>query len=578
MQEIVWTADVSADARLLAAVAFAAEQLFRDTGWKERVDEVLARLGEAMQASRVYLAAELPRESESALLIAPLASGFLILEDRAGRAWTEAERNAVAAVARIAGATMEVRSAHELYALVAKATNDVIWDWDPVAGTIVWNDALRTMFGYDPEAIDNRLQWWDQHIHPQDRGRVVSAINQAIESGATSWSDEYRFERADGSYTEVFDRCYISRGPDGQPMRMIGAMLDVTERKRAERIAAFMAEASAVLTSSLDYEATLKRVAALAVPVLADGCVFELGGESTAHVHTEHTIAVSLGDQPLGTLTLTMNESRRVFTEKDRYIAEDLARRAAMAIEHARLYEEAQQANRAKDQFLATLSHELRTPLTAILGWSKLLADTELEPDIRRLALDTIQKSAQAQARLVDDVLDMSRVISGKMRLQVQPVAVEEIVRGSVDAVRLAAKTKSIELVVPATRAGIVMGDPDRLQQVVWNLLTNAIKFTAAGGCVECGVETTADKVRLVVSDTGIGIAPEFLPHVFEPFRQAEGAAIRPQGGLGLGLAIVRYITEAHGGTVSAFSDGLGRGARFVVELPKISVTTDSPR
>src|SRR3954452_22192209 len=170
----------------------------------------------------------------------------------------------------------EVRRAHERYALVAQATNDVIWDWDAERGTIVWNDALQTMFGYAPDQIDNRLQWWDSHLHPDDRERVVSGINGIIEKGGSSWTDEYRFERADGSFTEVLDRSNVARSDDGTPIRMIGAMLDVTERKRAERVATFMAEASAVLASSLDYGATLARVAELTVPVLADSCCVDL--------------------------------------------------------------------------------------------------------------------------------------------------------------------------------------------------------------------------------------------------------------------------------------------------------------
>ena len=253
-----------------------------------------------------------------------------------------------------------MRRAHERYALVARATNDVIWDWDAEHGTIVWNDALQTMFGYAPDQIDNRLQWWDSHLHPDDRERVVTGINGIIEKGGSSWTDEYRFERADGSFTEVLDRGYIARSEDGTPIRMIGAMLDVTERKRAERIATFMAEASAVLASSLDYHATLARVAELTVPLLADWCFVDLRtGDDTferlAIVHDddakasvacdlvreviatgtpkliEHIdastrairsalivpLVVVPGDRALGALTLAMSQSRRVLAERD---------------------------------------------------------------------------------------------------------------------------------------------------------------------------------------------------------------------------------------------------------------------
>jgi PAS domain S-box-containing protein len=536
-------------------------------------------------------------------------------------------------------AAEELRRAHERYELASRATNDVIWDWDAAAGTIIWNDALRTTFGYDPDSIDNRLLWWEEHLHPADRDRAAGSINQAIDSGASSWTGEYRFERADGTYAVVLDRGYISRAPDGRPLRMIGAMLDVTDRKRGERTAAFMAEASARLASSLDYRSTLEQVADLAVPSIADWCVFDLCGEDgryerLAIAHSDRAKAPRIRDiyvavhraidggqpvlfehvndeilervartpddaqtlrelgirsaiivpiavanaAPMGALTLAMSDSRRAFDERDRKTAEDLARRAAMAIEHARLYEAAQQANRAKDEFLATLSHELRTPLTAILGWAGLLEDPSLDPETRRLGMETIHRSAIAQARLVDDVLDLSRVIAGKMRLDVQSVSIAGLVRASVDAVRLAAAAKEIRVIATEADAGEIIGDANRLQQVVWNLLANAIKFTPQGGRVEVNVETMPSSVRLTVSDSGSGIAPEFLPHVFEPFRQADAATTRIHGGLGLGLAIVRYIVEAHGGTVSAHSDGPGRGALFTVEFPRVAADRAQPR
>ena len=537
----------------------------------------------------------------------------------------------------------EIRRAHERYELAARATNDVIWDWDAAGGTIIWNEALRTLFGYDPEHIDNRLVWWETHLHPDDRERVVSSINEALESGASSWTAEYRFECADGTYTEVLDRGYISRDADGRPQRMIGAMLDVTERKRSERTAAFMAEASGLLATSLDYQSTLKRVADLAVPVLADWCLVDMRSEgqlyerlAVAHsdpvkaqlirdlyartpppreegldpvrdviasgkpILVEHvtedlvervaqspehlqmirtlgarsSIIVPLAlpnTPPMGALTLVMGDSRRVLGKRDLKVAEDLARRAAMAIEHSRLYAAAQEANRAKDEFLATLSHELRTPLTAILGWADVLSDASVDPETRRLGLETIHRSAMIQARLVDDVLDLSRVIAGKMRLEVQNVRVANVVNASVDAIRLAAAAKGIRVVVSDRGAGEVIGDANRLQQVIWNLLANAIKFTPAGGSVEVHVETTASTMRLSVVDDGAGIAPDFLPHVFEPFLQGDAATTRLHGGLGLGLAIVRYIVEAHGGSVSAESEGKGKGARFIIELPRIA-------
>jgi len=508
----------------------------------------------------------------------------------------------------------EVRRAHERYALVARATNDVIWDWDAEHGTIVWNDALQTMFGYAPDQIDNRLQWWDSHLHPDDRERVVNGINGIIEKGGSSWTDEYRFERADGSFTEVLDRGYVARAEDGTPVRMIGAMLDVTERKRAERIATFMAEASAVLASSLDYHATLARVAELSVPVLADYCFVDLRtGEDTWErlgnvdrdicgdlVHDviisgapkliEHVtgtldirsalivpLVVVPGDRALGALTLAMSHSRRTLSERDRPVVEDVARRAAMAIEHARLYDDAQKANLAKDEFLAILSHELSTPLTIILGWSGILSREDVSKEELLQGVESIRSGAQAQAQLIDDVLDLSRVTTGKLRLDLQPVSIGQVVADSLTAVRVAAAAKRIEIIAPDTTvAGTVLGDGNRLRQVIWNLLTNAIKFTPAGGKVTVELENTPTSVRLIVTDTGKGISRDFLAHVFEPFRQGDASTTRAHGGLGLGLAIVRHLVEGHGGTVAAFSDGADRGAQFVVELPSVPESSDA--
>jgi PAS domain S-box-containing protein len=515
---------------------------------------------------------------------------------------------------RIEQAADEARRAHERYALVSRATNDVIWDWDAERGTIIWNDALQTMFGYAPDQIDNRLQWWDSHLHPDDRERVVAGINGIIEKGGSSWTDEYRFERADGSFTEVLDRGYIARSEDGTPIRMIGAMLDVTERKRAERIATFMAEASAVLASSLDYNVTLARVAELAVPVLADWCFVDLRtGDDTyerlgdegadlcgnlvrevitsgtpkliEHVKESSDLCSVLivplvavpGDRALGALTLATGHSRRVLAERDMRVVEDVARRAAMAIEHARLYDDAQKANLAKDEFLAILSHELSTPLTIILGWSGILSREDVSHEELQQGVESIRASAQAQAQLIDDVLDLSRVTTGKLRLDMQPVSIGQLVADSLTAVRVAAAAKRIDLVAPdITAAGTVLGDGNRLRQVIWNLLNNAIKFTPAGGKVTVELENTPSTVRLIVTDTGKGIARDFLAHVFEPFRQGDASTTRTHGGLGLGLAIVRYLVEGHGGTAAAFSDGPGLGARFVVELPSVATSSDA--
>jgi PAS domain S-box-containing protein len=232
---------------------------------------------------------------------------------------------------------------------------------------------------------------------------------------------------------------------------------------------------------------------------------------------------------------------------------------------------QAEEANRLKDEFLATLSHELRTPLTAILGWAHMLKAGGLDEATARHAVETVERNAHAQRQLVEDVLDVSRIVTGQLRIERTAVNLLDVVRAALDSVRPAADAKRIELQCSFDpRAGLVAGDPTRLQQVVWNLLSNAVKFTSAGGVVRIGVERLLAQMRITVSDTGQGIAPDFLPYVFDRFRQADGSTTRQYGGLGLGLAIVRHLVEAHGGSVHAYSAGAGAGATFTVDLPPL--------
>ena len=266
------------------------------------------------------------------------------------------------------------------------------------------------------------------------------------------------------------------------------------------------------------------------------------------------------------------------FDEDDLSFLLALAQQCAQALERARLYAteqrlraEAETANRLKDEFLATVSHELRTPLTAIVGWSSMLRTGDFDRPTTARAIETIERNALAQAQIIEDLLDVSRIITGKVVLDARPVELSLIVEAALDSVRPAAATKGIALRSDA-EAGVgvaaVWGDPARLQQVMWNLLANAVKFTPAGGEVAVRLGRTASHVRISVADTGQGISQEFLPYVFDRFRQADGTSTRTHGGLGLGLAIVRHLVEIHGGTIVAESAGAGRGANFTIELP----------
>ena len=237
-------------------------------------------------------------------------------------------------------------------------------------------------------------------------------------------------------------------------------------------------------------------------------------------------------------------------------------------------------ANRLKDEFLATLSHELRTPLNAVLGWTRVLRAAHVEPATHARALESIERNARAQARLIEDLLEVSRIVTGKLRIQVRPVDLAALVDAAVEVVQPAAMAKKITLDVTITvRPAMTSGDPDRLQQVVWNVLSNAVKFTPAEGAVTVRLERTHG-YRLRISDSGPGIEPRFLPHVFEAFRQADGTSSREHGGLGLGLAIAKQLVELHGGTIAAHSGGRGTGATFEIFLPSIvpAPAAEAPR
>ena len=274
------------------------------------------------------------------------------------------------------------------------------------------------------------------------------------------------------------------------------------------------------------------------------------------------------GGRTVGSLMIGAT-SGEPFETVDARPVEELAYRMAIAIENARAFNAALEANRLKDEFLAIVSHELRTPLNAMRGWMSLLRTSKLNEEQRAHALDVIERNIGAQTQLVEDLLDISRIVTGRMRLSVHPVDLEAVVNAAIDSVGPAATAKDIRLQSSIDLpGGRVHGDPDRLQQIVWNLLSNAIKFTPRGGRVDVIVRRAGGHAELTVADNGQGITADFLPHVFDRFRQADSTPTRNFGGLGLGLAIVRHLAELHGGTVSVASEGEGRGATFTLRLP----------
>jgi PAS domain S-box-containing protein len=412
---------------------------------------------------------------------------------------------------------------------------------------------------------------------------------------------------------------------------------DDTERTNQQT--RYLAEAGAALASSLDYEATLRTVASLAVPHMADWCAVDIiddqgttrrlavahvdpakvdlvrtfrerypdtaespgtiahairtgapvmiadvtdamlvqSARDDAHLRALRELAIrsyicvpmAVHGRTLGAITFVSAQSGVRYTASDFAFAQDIAYRSALAVDNARAYRQANAANRAKDEFLATLSHELRTPLNAVLGWARMLRTGTLSEAKMTRAFEVIERNAMAQLGLVEDLLDLSRIIRGQFRLDVQPLRLAVAIDAAVEAVQLAATAKGILVeVCAAGDAGLVLGDAARLQQVVWNLLANAIKFTPRGGRVTVSVARMDGHVAVAVTDTGEGIDPDVLPYVFDRFRQGDSGMTRAHTGLGLGLAIVRHIVESHGGSVDVASPGRGLGSTFRILLP----------
>ena len=441
--------------------------------------------------------------------------------------------------------------------------------WVGPDGTILWaNAAELRLLGYKPQEYIGR----NIAAFHADRA-TIDDILRRLGRNEEIRDYEARLVAKDGSIRHVAINSNVLF-VDGKFVHTRCFTRDITDRKRLEEANEFLLEATRVLHRSLDYDTRVEEIRNLLVPRFADSVTIEIvedGDPAPAERgsidgHTM-TVPMRINDMVLGTLTLRSADRR--YTDHDLDVVTELSSRGAIAIDNARLYRLMQQINRTKDEFLATISHELRTPLTAILGWAKMLSLGGLDVETVSAAYETIERSARAQSALIDDLLDLSRVRTGKLTMQKELVELNGVVKNAVQTQRLAAEAKRIQLDVTLKGDGaIVVGDPTRLQQITWNLVSNAIKFSDAGSKVAVTLDCADDAARITVSDTGKGIDRDFLPHVFEPFRQADGANTRAHGGLGLGLAIVKYLSEQHGGTVEAKSPGPGAGATFVVTLP----------
>jgi PAS domain S-box-containing protein len=476
-------------------------------------------------------------------------------------------------------------------------------------GHIEWNDKCKEHFWLPHDAKVN-FDTFYSILHPDDRERTRAAVEKAIFE-RTSYDTQYRTVSASGQVRWVRAKGRAYYGADGQPTRFDGVTLDVTEQKRVE---------AELLRSESRFRDMADTAPAILWVTESDGfCSFlsrgwyELTGQTEetglgfGWTHASHPDdrdvareafvranaerrpyavdfrvrradgqyrwVIDAGRPRFGTDGEFLGFIGSVFDITDRKQAEKEREHLLVREQSARA--DAVHASQMKDEFLATLSHELRTPLSAILGWSQILRRSTDKADVLSQGLDTIERNARVQAQIIEDLLDMSRIISGKVSLNAEFTNLSEIVHAAIDTVGAAASAKAIEVLfdVPATSKHPVLGDPSRLQQVFWNLLTNAIKFTPRGGVIQVRIEQSETQWQVRVIDTGEGINTEFLPYVFERFRQQDGSTTRRHGGLGLGLSIVKQLVELHGGTVGVSSEGSGRGATFTVALP-IAVPT----
>jgi PAS domain S-box-containing protein len=378
---------------------------------------------------------------------------------------------------------------------------------------------------------------------------------------------QQRIELSRARYAELYDRApvgYVTMDPKGVILEINLTAAALFGRER-EQLVGLPFIAAANIMNPPAFFAHL-RECAVNEKTARDVELEASRGKRVLRLTTTPNIAG--GRQVVGFRTMIADVSEHRRAEADRAQLEDER--------HARA--EADAANRMKDQFLGIVSHELRSPLSAILGWANLMSARSSEPELLVRGLQVMRRNGQALARIVDDILDVSRIVSGKLHIELKKTDAHEVVQTALELARAAARKKNIELRESIQRNSLVVGDAVRLQQVVSNLLSNALKFTRDGGHVEVSLGRHDGNVRLTVRDDGVGIDAADLPHVFEHFRQADSSATRSHAGLGLGLAIARHIVEAHGGTIEAHSDGRGRGALFTVDLPtRVASTSSAP-
>ncbi|MDQ3205213.1 MAG: PAS domain-containing protein [Pseudomonadota bacterium] len=531
-----------------------------------------------------------------------------------------------------------LRSSEERLRLALDAGRMGVWDWNIRSGDLNWSDSLETLHGLAPGTFGGTIEHFQQLIHPDDREMANTAIRRALES-CSEFYVEFRNRPENGGIRWVAGSGKVLPGDDGKPLRMLGIGLDVTQRKRAEQTARFLADASAALAADVDFELTLQKVSSLAVPSFADWATVDLAEAdgslrrvSVSHIDpakvqlahevhrrfppdpaapwgvwsilrtgrpelipeiTDNVLEQSVNDdellgiirqlglrsyigvplsvrgKTLAVITFINAESGHRYDHTDLAVAEDLASRAAIAIENAQLYRELRDADLRKDEFLATLAHELRNPLAPIGNGLHVLRLAGGGGEMAGEARAMMERQLGQMVRLVDDLLDVSRITQNRLELRQERVSLAAVVNNAVETSRpLIEQAGHIFSLKLPLEPVYLHADPTRLAQVFSNLLNNAAKYTEPGGRITLTGEASGGDVVVEVRDNGLGIPADALPRIFKMFSQVDRHLERARGGLGIGLSLARQLVELHGGTIEARSDGPGRGSVFVVQLP----------
>ena len=512
--------------------------------------------------------------------------------------------------------------------LIDAVPAQAVWVANPAGEKIDDSVKFRAITGQSPEEYCG-FGWMDA-IHPMDRAKTERKWRAAFQAQRV-YENQYRLRTAAGKY-RWFAAHGVPVIENGVVLEWVGTVTDVHAQKVLEEGSRVLRRANELFASTLDERIVLERLPQMIVPALADWCIVDLLNDDdtfqrvgVAHADESQTavadqlrrgvinltrspedvfsdgrgiivqelsaemlrsyatipdgpqsfsiesmmiVPMSVRGKPLGVIQIISGASRRHYGEEEIELVREVARRAATAIDNARLYAQAANANHARDIFLATLSHEMKTPLTAILGWTRMLRAEGRQSGFFDEALAAVEQSARVQERLIEDILDVSRVITGKLHIEKKPTNLRNVVQAAVEVIIPAAEQSGVHLRIYDDLDLTVEGDETRLRQVVWNLLTNAVKFTPAGGFIEVRTTREGNEAHVIIRDSGRGVAADALPHLFEQFHQVTVADRAKHHGLGLGLAIVRHLVTAHGGRVEARSAGIGKGSEFIVTLP----------